>query len=74
MAQDRREREFIDEMYKYYNEKKEQVLLPKEKILEIIECLQHIEMEVKIFTFRYSNSHVLTSCSFRQFLCVVDIQ
>ena len=37
MAQDRREREFTDKMYKYYNEKKEKVLLPKEKILEIIE-------------------------------------
>ena len=45
MAQDRREREFIDEMYKYYNEKKEKVLLPKEKILEIIECLQRIETD-----------------------------
>ena len=44
MAQDRREREFIDEMYKY-NEKKEQVLLPKEKILEIIESLQRIETD-----------------------------
>jgi hypothetical protein len=32
-------------MYKYYNEKKEQVLLPKEKILEIIECLQRIETD-----------------------------
>ena len=45
MAQDRREREFIDEMYKYYNEKKETALLPKEKILEIIECLQRIETD-----------------------------
>ena len=44
MAQDRREREFIDEMYKY-NEKKEQVLLPKEKILEIIESLQRIKTD-----------------------------
>ena len=44
MAQDRREREFIDEMYKY-NEKKEQVLLPKERILEIIESLQRIETD-----------------------------
>ena len=44
MAHDRREREFIDEIYKY-NEKKEQVLLPKEKILEIIEILQRIETD-----------------------------
>ena len=44
MAHDRREREFIDEIYKY-NEKKEQVLLPKEKILEIIESLQRIETD-----------------------------
>ena len=45
MAQDRREREFIDEMYKYYNEKKEKVLLPKEKIQDIIECLQRIKTD-----------------------------
>ena len=45
MAQDRREREFTDKMYKYYNEKKEKALLPKEKILEIIECLQCIETD-----------------------------
>ena len=44
MTQDKREREFIDEMYKY-KEKKEQVLLPKEKILEIIERLQRIETD-----------------------------
>ena len=52
MAQDRREREFIDEMYKYYNEKKENVLLPKEKILEIIECLQRIETDENYKTSR----------------------
>ena len=45
MTQDKREREFIDEMYKYYNEKKEQVLLQKEKTLEIIESLQRIETD-----------------------------
>ena len=53
MAQDRREREFIDEMYKYYNEKKEKALLPKEKILEIIECLQRIETDENYKKSRY---------------------
>ena len=56
MAQDRRERECIDEMYKYYNEKKDKVLLLKEKILEIIECLQHIETDWMKFNETFTES------------------
>jgi hypothetical protein len=60
MTQDKREREFIDEMYKYYNEKKEQVLLPKEKILEIIECLQRIETDENYKKSRYDYYSTIT--------------
>ena len=58
MTQDKREREFIDEMYKYYNEKKEQVLLPKEKLLEIIKYLQRIETDENYKKSRYDYYYV----------------